>query len=131
MTKPSKYLFVSPTIRAAFLGITGKHSTFLNDFGKYLEDVTAMHLTHEFTAKGIGDIRYDPEKGGADFIIQIDNKKQIVIEIGMGKKDCRQSIKTLKKISGDYAITISDTTDIEHLKKQSIVKIPMKFFLMM
>ena len=131
MTKPSKYLFASPTIRAAFLGITGKHSTFLNYFGKYLEDVTAIHLTHEFTAKGIGDIKYDPQKGGADFIVQVDNSKQIVIEIGMGKKDCKQSIKTLKKISGDYAVIISDNIDIEHLKGQGIVKMPMKFFLMM
>ena len=131
VTKPSKYLFASPTIRAAFLGITGKHSTFLNYFGKYLEDVVAMHLICEFTAKGIGNIRYDPQKGGADFIIQIDNKKQIVMETGMGKKDCKQSIKTLKKISGDYAVIISESADIEHLKKQGIIKIPIKFFLMM
>ena len=131
MTKSSKYLFASPTIRATFLDITGKYSTFLNYFGKYLEDVIAMHLTCEFTSKGIGIIRYDPQKGGADFIVQIDNRKQIVMEIRMGKKDYKQSIKTLKKISGDYAIIISENTDIEHFKKEGIVKIPMKFFLTM
>ena len=93
ITKPSKYLFASPTIRAAFLGITGKHSTFLNYFGKYLEDVVAMYLTCEFTSNGIGNIRYDPQKGGADFIVQIDNKKQIVMEVGMGKKIASSQFK--------------------------------------
>jgi predicted AAA+ superfamily ATPase len=77
--KPNKYLFMSPAIRMSFFYITGMESTFLVRQGKLLEDLVGSHLYREFILKNQGAIRYDSEEGGADFILQILNKRQIII----------------------------------------------------
>ena len=129
-TKPSKYLFMLPIIRMFLLGIRGKDSIFRMNMGKFLEDVVGIYLKKKFIHETIGNITYDPKEGGADFILQIANKKQIIIEVGMGKKDGKQIINTMEKVSGNYGIVICDT-ELKHLKEQNIIKLPIKFFLLM
>jgi hypothetical protein len=90
--KANKYLFMSPAIRMSFFYFTGLESTFLVRQGKLLEDCVGAHLYSSFILKGQGAIRYDSAEGGADFVLQILNNKQIIIEVGMGNKDKKQII---------------------------------------
>jgi len=60
VTKPSKYLFMTPIVRIALLGITGKVSTFNANMGKFLEDVAAVHFRRELEVSGLVTITYDP-----------------------------------------------------------------------
>ena len=85
--KPSKYLFMTPAIRMSLLSITGLDETFLVRRGKLLEDIAGLHFYREFVSNGVGGLTYDSAEAGADFILQIANKKQIAIEIGMGDKE--------------------------------------------
>ena len=130
LTKPSKYLFMSPAIRMALLGIVGKEATFYTRMGKLLEDAAAMHFSREFISSGVGAISYDGVQGGADFILQIANKKQIAIEIGVGEKDRTQVKKTMERIQCDYGIVIGDGK-LTHFPEDKVIYLPLSYFLLM
>lgn len=126
--KPSKYLFMSPTYRMSLLNITGDKSTYLTRQGKLMEDVVGAYLFRNFVSPGKGSISYDPSQGGADFILEIDNIKKIIIEVGRGNKNNKQIHKTSAKIKNDYGLIISYTNDIIEVK-DNVLKIPFKIFL--
>lgn len=130
MNKPSKYLFMTPAIRMALLGIVGKETTFHTRVGRLMEDAAALHLNREFVGAGGGNLTYDAAQGGADFILQMNNQREIVIEIGMGKKDITQVRSTLEKIKGDYGIVIGDG-QLAHYEEEHIVCVPLQYFLLM
>ena len=128
--QPAKFLFMSPAIRMSFFRITGNTQTFQTRKGKLLEDLVGAHLYREFVSRGAGTVRYDAMQGGADFILQIENKRQIAIEVGLGAKDKKQLIQTMKKMPCEYGINISANPlawDSEH----HILDLPMDYFLMM
>lgn len=129
--KPAKYLFMSPAIRMSLLSITGLDSTFLQRRGKLLEDVSALHFYREFVSTGAGGFTYDSAEAGADFILQITNKKQIAIEIGMGEKDFRQVKNTMDKVKCDYGLIFCASDAVNLSEKDNIVKIPHRYFLLM
>lgn len=129
--KPSKYLFMSPAIRMSLLSITGLDETFLHRKGKLLEDIVTLHFYREFVSSGLGGITYDTSSGGADLILQVSNKKQIAIEIGMGDKGFRQVKNTMEKIRCDYGLVICSSDRVEVSEESNIVKIPHKYFLLM
>lgn len=128
--KPSKYLFMTPAIRLSLLNITGQEGTFLTRQGKLLEDIAALHFYREFVMPGIGNISYDSSLESADFILQIANKKQLAVEIGMGDKELRQVISSMKKIKCDYGIIFS-SGPLTLIKEENIVKVPLDYFLLM
>lgn len=107
--KTNKYLFMAAAIRMSFFYLTGQESTYLTRQGKLLEDAVGSHLYREFILKGQGAIRYDSAQNGADFILQILNNKQIIIEVGMGNKNKKQIVNSTKKIKSDYNLIISQT----------------------
>lgn len=125
--KPSKYLFSSSAIRMAFFYITGIQDTYFIRQGKLLEDSVGAHLYREFIAKGQGAIRYDSEEGGADFILQIMNNKQLIIEVGFGDKNAKQIIKSAKKISSNYNIVFSNTV-LKLDKDNKILFVPLDYY---
>ena len=129
--KPSKYLFMSPAIRMSLLSITGLDQTFLKRRGKLLEDVAGLHFYREFISSGVGTVSYDSAEAGADFILQISNKKQIAIEIGIGEKDLHQVRNTMLKAKCDYGLVISSTNSVTLSKEDNIVKVPLEYFLLM
>ena len=129
--KPAKYLFMSPAIRMSLLSITGLDETFLQRRGKLLEDVSALHFYREFVANGVGGFTYDSAQSGADFILQITNKKQIAIEIGMGDKEFRQVKTTMDKIRCNYGLIFCAANSVCISEKDNIIKIPHKYFLLM
>ncbi len=124
--KPNKYLFISPAIRMSFLYFTGQESTYLTRQGKLLEDSIGSHLYREFIIRGQGAIRYDSEQGGADFILQILNNKQIIVEVGMGDKDKKQILNSMKKINSDYNLIFS-SSGLAIDKEFKIVSVPLEY----
>ena len=128
--KPNKYLFMSPAIRMSFFYFTGNESTYLTRQGKLLEDSIGSHLYREFILRSDGIIRYDSAQGGADFILQIGNTKKIIIEAGLGNKDKRQVISTMRKIKSDYGIIFSNT-ELKFDKETNIVSVPLDYYFLM
>ena len=120
---------MSPAIRMALLGIVGKEATFHTRMGKLLEDAAAMHFSREFIGPGAGALTYDAVQGGADFILQIANKKQIAIEIGVVEKDRTQVQKTMERIQCDYGIVIGDGK-LTHFPEDRIIYLPLSYFLL-
>lgn len=128
--KANKYLFMATAIRMSFFYFTGLENTYLTRQGKLLEDSIGAHLYREFVLRSQGAIRYDSAEGGADFILQILNKKQIIIEVGMGKKDKRQIINTMKKIKSDYNIIFSKT-ELKVDLELKIIFVPLDYYFLM
>ena len=128
--KSNKYLFMSPAIRMSFFYFTGNESTYSVRQGKLLEDSIGAHLYREFILRRDGVIRYDSAQGGADFILQIGNAKKIVVEVGLGSKDKKQVIATMRKIKSDYGIIFS-STELKLDKEMNIVSIPLDYYFLM
>jgi len=124
--KPSKYYFMSPSLRYTLLVEIKGQAAFEKYRGALLEDVAALSLYREFSRKLTSPIFYDSARGGADFILKLLEKK-IVIEIGLGKKGVKQAESTLKKIKGDYGLVVAKT-QLELADK--IVKVPLDYFLL-
>ncbi len=123
--KSPKYLFVSSALRSGLLdGIFGS-----NIKGKLLEDYMALIFSRELYNKA--KIFFDYGKGGADFIVRFQNNREIVIEVGFGKEDTRQVMKTIAKTNErtKYGLTIG-SKQLE-LINDKIVKIPLNYFLLM
>ena len=128
--KPHKYLFMTPAIRMSFFYFTGQENTYFTRQGKLLEDSVGSHLYREFILRNQGAIRYDSAQGGADFILQILNKKQIIIEVGMGKKDKGQIINSSKKINSDYNLIFSNS-ELKIDQDKKIVFVPLDYYFLM
>lgn len=128
--KANKYLFMAPAIRMSFFYFTGQESTYLTRQGKLLEDSIVSHLYREFILRGQGAIRYDSEQGGADFILQILNSKQIIIEVGLGKKDKKQIVNSMKKIHSDYNLLFSNS-ELQIDRELKIVSVPLEYYFLM
>lgn len=128
--KANKYLFMSPAIRMSFFYFTGQESTYLTRQGKLLEDSIGSHLYREFIIRGQGAIRYDSECGGADFVLQILNNKQIIIEVGMGDKGKKQIMTSMKKINSDYNLIFSNS-ELKIDEDRKTIFIPLEYYFLM
>jgi len=130
--KPSKYLFTSPALRYSLLSVLEGNQAFLNHKGKYLEDVATLSILRSFKGEMPFPLCYDSAKNGADFIIQMSNKK-IVIELGYGKKGETGIIQirnTMERYQGTYGILISDS-ELEFFEEEKVIGLPLKFFLLL
>lgn len=130
LNKPSKYLFMSPAIRMSLLGIVGKEATYHTRMGRLMEDAAALHLHREFVGQGLGSLTHDPAQGSADFVLQIANQKEVVIEVGMGDKGPLQVKNTMQKIKSNYGIIVSNN-ELKKIDGKEIIQIPLPYFLMM
>lgn len=128
--KPSKYLFMCPALRNALLDISGLKGTIDGRRGNELEDAVGLHLYREFLAQGLGRLTYDPEQGGADFILDLRAGKRLVIEVGSGAKGIAQVEQTLNKVKGDYGI-VFNADPLQISADLRIVKIPHDFLFLM
>ena len=78
------------------------------------------------------EVLYDSSAKGADFILRADKKKEIIVEIGYGRKNIgiKQIKNTAKKLNNfAYGIVVSEENELR-LIDERIIKIPLKFWLM-
>lgn len=128
--KPAKYLFMSSAIRMSFFSVAGQENTYTTRKGKLLEDSVGAHLYREFILRGGGAFRYDSAQSGADFILQIGNVKQILIEVGLGKKDRKQILNSMSRINCEYGIVFSSNPLMIDQDKK-IVNVPLDYYFLM
>lgn len=126
--KPSKYLFATPSLRFSYLSARESIGIFDNYQGSLFEDTVGMYLNRILPKFGGFSLTYDVAEGGADFVISLE-KEKIVMEVGVGKKDYRQIIKTAEKIKPKYSLIISNN-ELEYSEEYNAVKIPLKYFLL-
>jgi len=128
--KPSKYLFASPAFRAMYYKTEGNSIGEQNARGKLLEDLVGMYLYRLRNNNNLFSITYDSAKGGADFIVTTSNNK-IVIEVGSNKKTYQQVIQTMDKVNTKCGIILSEKLEeLEYNQEFNIVKIPLKYFIL-
>lgn len=128
--KPAKYLFMSSAIRMSFFSVAGQENTFMVRKGKLLEDSVGAHLYREFILRGGGAFRYDSAQSGADFVLQIENIKQILIEVGLGKKDRKQILSSMSRINCAYGIVFSSNPLMIDQDKK-IINVPLDYYFLM
>lgn len=131
-TNPSKYYFMSPALRASYHDIVGVPGTADTRRGMLLEDAFALHFYREFISKRAGSITqpFDKTGGMCDFIVRIDNTRQIPVEVGLGDKGYDQVEKTLSKTGGDYGLVFSNSP-LSISLDGNIVRVPLDYFFLM
>jgi len=122
--KTPKYFFITPSLRSAILD---------NNFpsgieGKKLEDYFALIMHKDLKKTLAVDLRYDFAEGGADFILTLKDRSNIVIEVGFNKKETEQVKNTMKKVKSRYGIVFGSGK--LGLVEDAIVKIPLKYLLL-
>ncbi len=123
--KTSKYLFITPSLRNAIL--EGNYSSGIE--GKKLEDYFALIFEKDLKKLIAYSLHYDIAEGGADFILTLQDRTNIVIETGFNKEETKQVENTMKKVKNVRYGLVFGSTNLE-LVKDSIVKIPLKFFML-
>ena len=58
------------------------------------------------------------------------NKKQIIIEVGMGDKDKKQIFNSIKKIAADYSLIFSNS-ELKIDKEMKIISVPLDYYFLM
>jgi len=130
VTKPRKYLFMSPAIRATFHQIAGVSATDQARKGELLEDLVGLYMYREFVTKRLASFTYNAGEGHADFILQTTAGARIPIEVGLGKKTVRQVVTTMKEVKSTYGIVISSTS-LGVSASNNILFLPLSIFYLM
>ena len=130
VSKPRKYLFMSPAIRAAFHQIAGVPATDERRKGFLLEDLVGLYMHREFVTKRLADFTYNAGTGHADFMLQTAAGKRIPIEVGVGQKGATQVEKTMAEVSSNYGIVLS-STQLGVDRVRNILYLPLSIFYFM
>lgn len=126
--KNNKYLFASPTVRAALNYMAGSPMPEEIREGRLLEDIAALYFYRRNGIARSGEIFYDSSNGGADFIIRTGNTA-IVFETGRGEKDSRQVDDTMSRVSAArYGVTICNVDKVTLASDSKSVFIPWRVF---
>jgi len=122
--KTPKYLFITPSLRNAVLG-----GIFIQGIeGKKLEDYFALIFEKDLNKKLAYGLSYDTAEGGADFILTLNDRSNIVIEVGFNKEETNQVEFTMKKVKSRYGLVFG-SKELE-LVNNSILKIPLRFLML-
>ena len=122
--KTPKYLFITPSLRNAVLG-----GIFIQGIeGKKLEDYFALIFEKDLNKKLAYSLSYDTAEGGADFILTLNDRSNIVIEVGFNKEETNQVEFTMKKVKSRYGLVFG-SKELE-LVNNSILKIPLRFLML-
>ena len=129
VSQPARYNFMSPALRNAYFSIVGDLATSETRRGWLLEDLAALHYYRELYSKNRGLLThfYDKKDKQCDFILQIANSHRLAIEFGLGQKDIRQVVRTMKQIKCRYGIIFSKNR-LKHHQAESIVIVPLDYF---
>jgi len=123
--KTPKYLFITPSLRSAILsGIFPAGAE-----GKKLEDYFVLIFEKDLKKAIAYKLFYDIAEGGADFVLTLLDRNNIVIETGFNKEEIKQVEKTMKKVK-DVKYGLVFGSDNLELAENSIVKVPLKFLML-
>jgi len=125
--KTPKLFFITPSLRSAILN--NNYTSGLE--GKKLEDYFVLifqKILKDSKTFGVPKLSYDIAAGGADFVLTLKDRRNIVIEVGFNKEEVRQVQNTMKKVKSQYGLVFG-SSELE-LVKDSIVKVPLKFLLL-
>lgn len=125
--KTPKYLFITPSLRSAILD-----NTFPAGIeGKKIEDYFGLIFQRDIKEReafGPPKLSYDIAEGGADFVLTLKDRSNIVIEVGFNKEETKQVEFTMKKVKSRYGIVFG-SSNLELINNR-IVKVPLKFLLL-
>ena len=122
--KTPKFLFITPSLRSAIL-----NNNYLPEIeGKKLEDYFALIFEKDLKKRLAYGLYYDIAEGGADFILTLNDRSNIVIEVGFNKEETKQVELTMKKVKSRYGLVFGSTKS--ELVNNSIVKIPLRFLML-
>ena len=124
--KTPKLLFVTPSLRSAVL-----NNIYLSGIeGKKLEDYFVLIYLKDLKSysKYAVNLSYDLAEGGADFVLTLKDRSNIVIEVGFNKNEVEQVRNTMKKVESRYGLVFG-SSELE-LINDSIVKVPLKYLLL-
>ena len=129
-TKPSKYLFMSPAMRAAVLSSGGGTTLIEKKKGYLLEDAVGLYFYREFINRNFGSVMYfrDDTEQSSDFLVERSGRK-IPVEVGLGTKDCKQVLNVMQKYPECPYGLVFDDGKLD-LVEDKVVKVPLKFFLL-
>lgn len=130
VSRPKKYLFMSPAIRAAHQQIAGSIATDETRKGRLLEDLVGLYMHREFVTKHVARLTYNEGEGRADFTLLTAGGRCIPIEVGLGEKTGRQILVSMKDVSCTYGIVIS-RTKLSVDAKSNILFLPLSIFYLM
>jgi len=123
--KTPKFLFSTPSLRSAIL-----NNIYLSGIeGKKLEDYFALIFEKDIKKKFAYGLFYDIAEKGADFILTLKDRSNIVIEVGFNKEETEQVEFTMKKVKSRYGLVFG-SKELK-LVNDSIVKIPLKFLMLL
>ncbi len=126
--KTPKILFITPSLRSAILN--NNYPSGIE--GKKLEDYFALIFQKDIKGNyvfGVPKLSYDIAENGADFVLSLQNKKNIVIEVGFNKEEIKQVQNTMKKVKGAKYGLVIGSRKLE-LINNSIVKVPLRFLML-
>lgn len=125
--KTPKFLFITPSLRSAIL-----NNNYLSGTeGKKLEDYFTLIFEKDIKANqtfAAPKLSYDIAEGGADFVLTLKDRSNIVIEVGFNKEETKQVEFTMKKVKSRYGLVFG-SSNLE-LVNNKIVKIPLKFLML-
>lgn len=125
--KTPKILFITPSLRSAI--INNIYPSGIE--GKKLEDYFTLIFQKDIKknqAFGAPKLSYDLAEGGADFVLTLKDRSNIVIEVGFGKEEVRQVVNTMKKVKSRYGLVFG-SNELE-MVGDSVVKIPLRFLML-
>ncbi len=126
--KTPKYLFITPSLRSAILD----NSYPSGIEGKKLEDYFVLIFQKDIKGNyvfGVPKLFYDIAENGADFVLSLQNKKSVVIEVGFNKEEIKQVQNTMKKVRNPQYGLVIGSRKLE-LINNSIVKVPLRFLML-
>jgi hypothetical protein len=129
LSKPPKYVFLAPMVKAAFLWNIGRFNKETEVYGELLEDVAVLYFLRAEHSKKILNVARRWGEGEADYAITTYDRKKIAIEFSFGSnKTKEQVLNTSQKINAKYGIVVSGT---ELKIEDNTVFIPKRYFLLM
>lgn len=126
--KTPKILFITPSLRSAIL-----NNNYLSGIeGKKLEDYVVLIFQKDIKGSqifGAPRLFYDMAEGGADFVLTLQDRSNVVIELGFNKEETKQVEHTMKKVKNSKYGLVFGSSDLE-LVDNAIVKVPLRFLLL-
>lgn len=125
--KTPKILFITPSLRSAI--INNIYPSGIE--GKKLEDYFALIFQQDIKKNqtfGAPKLSYDLAEGGADFVLTLKDRSNLVIEVGFSKDEIKQVESTMKKVRSRYGLVFG-SNELE-IVGDSIVKIPLRFLML-